>query len=100
MFSAPGGVHELLAAFQRFASEYAVMLTAPTPGKFRVPPPACSASPLPEAAAALSAMSEPKPRALPLRLVAAANTEFSVEVVRRWTAVVAVAAAMPPATST
>src|SRR6185295_4027190 len=100
MLRAPGGVHELLAAFQRFASENAVMLMAPPPGALRVPPPACSASPLPEAAAALSAMSPPKPRALPLRLVPATKTEFSVDVVRRWTDVLAAPAAMPPATST
>ena len=70
------------------------------PEVVRVPPPACRASPLPEVADALSAMRAPKPRALPLRLVAALNTELSVDVVRRWTAVLAAAAAMPPATST
>src|SRR5690242_11585228 len=70
------------------------------PVKVRVPPPACRASPLPEAADALRPIRAPNPRALPLRLAAAANTELSVDVVRRWTAVLAALAAMPPATST
>src|SRR5512138_1763216 len=45
-------------------------------------------------------MRAPNPRALPLRLGPALKTEFSVDVVKRWTAVLAVPAAMPPATST
>src|SRR5262249_48808445 len=76
------------------------MLTALLPGKFRVPPPACSASPLPDAADELSAISAPNPRALPLRLAAEVNTELSVDVVNRSTTVLAALVSMPPATST